>query len=154
MYKKILVCLDGTKMSERILPHAEQLALSSGSQVTLVRIVDFLVGTEVKNIKRSTACELFKNADEQAKAYLEEIAKSLTAKGIQTDYQILTTTPVGKTIVDYAKRNSYDLIALATHGYHGMDRLIIGSNAEYIIKHANIPVLLIRPEQKQGNSNT
>lgn len=147
MYKHILICLDGSLMAEQILPYAERLASGFNSQVTLLKIVDLLVGIDKKDSEGKTVFDLFKQADEEAKCYLEKIAKSMISRGIQTNCKILNTRPIGKTIVDYAHTNSVDLIALVTHGYSGMDRFIIGSNAEYILKKAKVPVLVIKPRE-------
>jgi len=50
----------------------------------------------------------------------------------------------GTTIVNYAKEHGADLVVIPSHGYHGVDRLVLGSTAERVLRHAECPVLILR----------
>lgn len=52
----------------------------------------------------------------------------------------------GKTIVDFAEKNGFDMIVMGTHGHTGWNRLMLGSIAEYVVRHAHLPVLTVKPE--------
>jgi nucleotide-binding universal stress UspA family protein len=56
---------------------------------------------------------------------------------------VLTGDP-GTTITDYANEQSADLIVIPSHGYHGINRIVLGSVAERVLRHANCPVLVTR----------
>ncbi|MDD5700772.1 MAG: universal stress protein [Dehalococcoidales bacterium] len=51
----------------------------------------------------------------------------------------------GPVIIEYYREHKVELIAIATHGRSGLGRAVSGSVADYVIKHSNIPILLIRP---------
>jgi len=56
----------------------------------------------------------------------------------------------GETIIDYARRHPIDLIVMATHGRSGLQRWVYGSVADKVLRGADLPVLLVRAQSKQG----
>ncbi|PPD59221.1 universal stress protein [Dehalogenimonas etheniformans] len=144
MYNKILVCLDGSKLAEQILPYVEAQAVAFKSNVELIQVVTFS-GKESQN-HPTTYLELLQMAEADARLYLECVADSLRKKGIKVGCVVLNTTPVGFSIVNYAQTvGSLDLIALATHGHGGLGILLMGSVADYVLQKAGLPLLVIKP---------
>jgi len=145
MFNKILVCLDGSKLTEQILPYVEAQAVAFNSTIELLQVV-LVSGKESPN-HPATYAELLQLAETNARQYLEHVAESLRKKGIKVCCVTLTTTPVGFAIVDYAQAaGSFDLIALATHGHGGLGKLIMGSVADYVLQKSGLPVLVIKPK--------
>jgi nucleotide-binding universal stress UspA family protein len=145
MFNKILVCLDGSKLAEQILPYAEAQAIAFNSSVELLQVV-MVSGKEPPN-HPATYEELLRLAEADARRYLENTAGLLKKKGIKVSCVTLVTTPVGFAIVDYAKTvGSFDLIALATHGHGGLGKLLIGSVADYVLQKSGLPILVIKPK--------
>jgi len=145
MFNKILVCLDGSKLAEQILPYVESQAACFNGEVTLIKVVS-LVSSEIQDYSGKAIFSRLDQAEQAAKDYLETVAGSLRSKGIQTNPIVLNTSPVGDTIVNYAQNQKYDLIAIATHGHGGLGRLLVGSVADYILQKSGLPVLVIRPK--------
>jgi nucleotide-binding universal stress UspA family protein len=150
MFNRILVCLDGSKLSEQILPYAEAQALRFGSKVTLLQIATLssagLAGAGSSPYVDQMIVEQMQLAEEEAKTYLQKTAEALKAKGLQVDAVVLRGTPAGEIIVDYASKNSIDLIAIATHGHSGLGRIVFGSVADYVLRRSNLPIMVIKPK--------
>jgi nucleotide-binding universal stress UspA family protein len=150
MFEKILVCLDGSKLAEQILPYVEAQALQFVSQVTLLQVVTVpstaIAGVGPVPSSGEIIAEQFKIAEKDAEAYLKNIAQSLEAKGIEVEAVTLQGAQVGEGIVDYANKNGVELIAIATHGRSGLGRAVFGSVADYVLRQSGIPIMIVRPK--------
>jgi nucleotide-binding universal stress UspA family protein len=82
--------------------------------------------------------------ESEAENYLKQIAGSLQQQGYDIEYSVVPGMS-GEVIVDYAIENDITLIAIGTHGHNIARRFFVGSTADYVIHHSNIPVLTIRP---------
>lgn len=151
MFERILVCLDGSKLSGQILPYAEEQALRFSSKVVLLQVVTLptigVAGTEASPATGAMIAEQLQLKKKEAMNYLESVARSLQAKKIQVEVIILEATPVGNAIVDYASNNKIDLIAIATHGRSGLGRAVLGSVADFVLRESGLPILVIRPRE-------
>jgi nucleotide-binding universal stress UspA family protein len=137
MFKKILVCLDGSSFSEQVLQHASEEATASSKKLVLLDVAN--IATTLPEPEQIAAEEA------KAKTYLNKKAKSLKEIGIDTECVVIFGDP-GRAIVDYAEKSDIDLIAIATHSRSGINRMIFGSVAEYVIRNSKLPILLIRPK--------
>ncbi len=152
MFTKILVCLDGSEIAEKIIPFATGEALAVGSKVILLRVVSVpgnltldIPGFPAVPWHSSSMPEQLKKEDNMAKAYLKQIAQPIREQGIQVRCKTLIGTP-GPTIVSYANENKIDLIAIASHGHSGLRKVLLGSVAEYIVRECGLPILMLRPK--------
>ncbi|HEV8310282.1 MAG TPA: universal stress protein [Methylomirabilota bacterium] len=132
---RVLVPLDGSRLSEAILPLAEALARDYEADVLLVRA-----------LRSRDSAEVAVRAQEEAEAYLEGIARGLRLRGLAgVAWKVWYDAP-DRAIVDAARFNGVDLIAMSTHGRGGLTRLLFGSVAESLVRKAPVPVLLVRGE--------
>jgi nucleotide-binding universal stress UspA family protein len=131
MYTKILVPLDGSPLSEKILPDAQLLARSFGATLELLHVID------TTDIAESDAYDI----EQDARRYLERIAASLT-DAPPTQCHVNPGNPAAG-IVDAAAADRQTLIAMATHGYSLLRRLLVGSFATKVVQVATNPVLLV-----------
>jgi nucleotide-binding universal stress UspA family protein len=153
MYKKILVCLDGSELAEQILPFAIEQAFHFNSKLVLFKTYSEpgFVGLAVPgfpSVRLETGGEekQLKKEEVESRQYLNTVAeKLLTQKGLKAECAAVMGV-AGETIVKYTADNNIELIALATHGRSGPGRVILGSVADHVIRHARVPILLIRPE--------
>jgi nucleotide-binding universal stress UspA family protein len=81
-----------------------------------------------------------------ARKYLADVEARLGAEGIRVKTEVAEHDRPPAAITDYALKNSIDLIVIATHGYTGLKKLMLGSVALSILHDSHIPVLLIRPD--------
>jgi nucleotide-binding universal stress UspA family protein len=149
MYRKILVPLDGSKLAECALPHVEELIKGcDGGEVILVSVTERVKGYRVfedpgQPLGHQLAPEAFGKKEKQAKTYLDRIAKTMKAKGINVSTEVLLWEPAGA-IVGHAKQAECDLIVMASHGRSGPSRWAHGSVADKVLRASCIPVLMIR----------
>lgn len=157
MFEKILVCLDGSDLSEQILPYAEEEALRFRGRAVLLHVVSEPVmvtpglpgaGATITRTPEGTAgmLEYMEKEQEKATTYLERIAGALQEKGVLTEV-VVTTGPPGDAIINYANNNGIGLIAIATHGRSGLGRAVFGSVADYVLRESGLPILVIRPKE-------
>jgi nucleotide-binding universal stress UspA family protein len=144
MYQKVLVPLDGSPLAECALPEVKHLA--KGGFVGEVFLVNVVETYSIAFAESIDASALFAAHRDAAQDYLERIMKQLISEGIRTKMELLEGSP-SQAIVSYAKKNSVNLIVIATHGHTGMARLMFGSVALRVLHDAHTPVLLIRPEE-------
>jgi nucleotide-binding universal stress UspA family protein len=153
MYEHLLVALDGSPAAERVLEHAEALAVAFHSQITLLRATvstEMVLAEEgagdasVGQIAPTLDPEPIIDAEaETAEAYLKEVADRLRAKGLDVSIE----HPGGvanAVIVERAAELNVSLILMTTHGRSGLGRAIFGSTADSVLRHASCPVLLVR----------
>jgi nucleotide-binding universal stress UspA family protein len=157
MYKKILVPLDGSKLAECVLPHVEDLATcSKGAEVTLVSVTERVTGyrvleeyTEplgerlVPGSEERLVPEAVGKQEKQAQKYLGKIAKTLEAKGIKVQTEVLLGKPAEE-ITIFATNEGCDLIVMASHGRSGPSRWAYGSVADKVFRANCAPLLMIR----------
>ncbi len=147
MYKKILVPLDGSDLSEAVLPHVVELAKCMNSDVVLLRVVTQptyeTVYGEVASVMHSPSEG--PSARAHAEGYLQRVAYDMFPPTVTVAYEV-SGGPVADTILDYAAGIHADLIAMSTHGRSGISRLVIGSVADEVVRRSHLPVLLVRPQ--------
>lgn len=148
MFQKILVCLDGSKLAEQIVPYAAEQAVQFGSSLVLFQVVS-LAGvpapTGIESVPVAVPDNMLKDAEAAARDYLDGLAPSLREKGLKVQCVTMVGHPA-ESIVSYAEENKFDLVALATHGRNGLKRLVFGSVADFVIRRSGIPILLIKPK--------
>jgi nucleotide-binding universal stress UspA family protein len=149
MYKKILVPIDGSASSLRGLDEAIKLAKESNAALCLVHavnesFVDMGFGPGV------ITPELIASLREGGATILNSAASKARERGLNPEIALLENlgTSVADLILKQAKSWSADLIVMGTHGRRGIRRLALGSDAEMVVREANVPVLLIRAGEK------
>lgn len=78
---------------------------------------------------------------QNARHFLDEYLARNRVEGVTTDVRI---GDPGMTISDYVTEHKIDLIVMPSHGYHGLRRILLGSVAERVLRHAECPVLVLR----------
>jgi nucleotide-binding universal stress UspA family protein len=151
MYKQVLVPLDGSELAECALPHVKTLIKEgSAGGVTILNVVkiDIPWADMYEGVYDSTFdIEAMKEPlFLKARQYLADVKSRLEAEGIAAKVDAVEAIRPAAAITDYAKNNGMNLIIMATHGYTGMKRILLGSVASAVLHESPIPVLLIRPE--------
>ena len=145
MYKRILVPVDGSATSNKALTAALRLAREAGGSVRVVHAFDdlaFLTGYDFDgSVLRAARAE----ADKLLSA-AQDVAASA---GVPVDSKLLETRGrrLGDAVADEARAWGADLVVVGTHGRRGVDRVLLGSGAEQVIRMAPVPVLAVRESQ-------
>lgn len=139
--RKILLTTDLSDEAERPYAAVAELARATGASVTLLHVVeDLAVAPHGAPLAPPIHSYDTGAALEEAKKVLAEHAQRFD--GVQVDYDAVAGSPVVNTIADYAKEHGYDLLAVSTHGRGGFRRMVMGSVAETLLRHAHLPVLV------------
>ncbi len=161
--KTILVPLDGSELAESVLPHVEALAKQRGAEpldVTLLRVCEpptppTYYGPDFSGVPLNWGQYVQQETDRDkqvAKEYLAGIEERLKDIGISVRSEVI----VGKAaddIVDYANKNPFNIIVIATHGRSGLSRWVYGSVAENLLRRVSSPILLVRPHKSDSAIN-
>jgi beta-1,2-mannobiose phosphorylase / 1,2-beta-oligomannan phosphorylase len=151
-YAHILVCLDGSLLSEQVLHGVEPLVEKFGSRVTLLQVIQptqvpTMDGTQRRTRNGNRRAAETAHATNQAHVdtlrYLATIRRRLQADGLEVDIECAEGA-ASEVILRRAFEMDVDLIAIATHGRTGLDRMLLGSVAEEVVRRAPCPVLLER----------
>jgi nucleotide-binding universal stress UspA family protein len=151
---RILVTLDYSALSEVVLEAAANLAKTIHGELLLFSVTPLLVVTDGYG-----QVYLPYDVDQDLidrRRYLEETAAKLRERGLTVTTRAEFGTP-NTLIVDVAREEDVDLIAMATHGSGGATRVLMGSMAAGVVQRATAPVLIVRPsevrEQESGMSS-
>ena len=145
MVTTILVPLDRSPFAEAALPSARWIASRTGARLHLFlahQPVPVLVGV-AEALASAPAADL--EAIERERSYLASAAELLARADRKPVLTNVGEGPAGAAIVEEAARIEADLIVMSTHGRGALGRFWLGSVADHVIRHVNIPVLLVRP---------
>ena len=146
MYSKVLVPLDGSKTAEKVLPLARCFARGLQVPVELLGVVDLAeMARHVTADQVSIIRTLVEDATRRFENYLEGVAKNFPTGSVRCTVQ---KGNAAEAIVESAATEKNTLIAIATHGRSGLDRWLLGSVAEKVLRGASNPVLLVRATEK------
>jgi nucleotide-binding universal stress UspA family protein len=147
MYKKCLVPLDGSELAECALNHVKTLVKEKSiGEVIILNVVKVDIPWAEINEKTLDLEALRKPLFAASRKYLSDVASRLASEGITVKTEAIEGNRPGETIIDYARENGVAMIVIATHGYSGFKKLLLGSVATRVLHDSAVPVLLIRPE--------
>jgi nucleotide-binding universal stress UspA family protein len=141
VYKKILVPTDGSKIAEAAVRHAVQLAKELHSKVYGLYVIDIsaFAGIPTEAIWESMRDLL----EEEGKKALAKIREAGEAEGVEVGGMMHEGIPA-EDIAKTAKDEAFDLIVMGTAGRTGLDRFLLGSVAEKVVKISPCPVMVVR----------
>ena len=141
MYGKILVPVDGSRTATLGLWEALKLAQDHGAQVRVIHVLDDLVAASAA----ASGDQLVEQLRSAGTSILNEAAAAARDAHVAVDTKLIEITGgrAGAYIVQEAQTWPADLIVCGTHGRHGIGRVVMGSDAEDILRHSPVPVLLV-----------
>ncbi|MDQ4079101.1 MAG: universal stress protein [Chloroflexota bacterium] len=145
--RQILIPLDGSAAAEQILLPALRFGRTMGATFRLLHIIDPSVPPGARALPsmgemRDDSTEARQTA---AEMYLQKAAQQLRDQGVQVETQIETHKRPAVAIMECAEQHNMDLIAMATHGRGGLQRLLLGSVSDKVLRGSDLPLLLYRP---------
>ncbi|MDA1062312.1 MAG: universal stress protein, partial [Chloroflexi bacterium] len=156
MYSKLLLTLDGSELARGAVAHAAELAGDSAAEVAILEVIDgpevlrMRMLTEAYEMAGSNPDELAQSAHftqkQAAERHLEAAAEVLRAAGVGTVTTMVREGLAANTILDTAAEIGAGAIVMATRGHSGLGREVVGSVAEYVLRHAGgAAVVLVGP---------
>jgi nucleotide-binding universal stress UspA family protein len=145
MYQRILVAVDGSRVSDQALDEALRLAKDQSAELRIVHVVDTVtlsVDTEFADI-----AEYQQKLHSAGQKVLKKAEEAVKRAGGKAETALLELQILGhrtaSAIIDEAQRWPADLIVVGTHGRRGISHLFVGSVAEGVVRLASRPVLLV-----------
>lgn len=150
MYDRILVPTDGSAEGEQAVAHAVELASEHGSTVHALYVINT---ASYAGLPMESSWE---GIDEMLRADAEDAVTAVERLARERNVPVQTAVVEGspsKQIVHYAEANDCDLVVMGTHGRGGIDRLLLGSVTEKVVRGSNVPVLTVRVSRKAEKSS-
>jgi nucleotide-binding universal stress UspA family protein len=138
MLKRIMVALDGSRLSEQTLPFASALARAFDAEIVLLRIVE----TPPSATGRPVDSFDWRMERTEAIAYLQNVKRRLSEEGIPVDLDV-TAGRAGEEILEMARARDVDLVVLGTHGVGGLTEFRMASTAHKVVFAADTSVLVV-----------
>jgi nucleotide-binding universal stress UspA family protein len=141
MYRNVLIPTDGSEAADRAVTRALELARTFDATVHALYVVEPLQTAEYD---AGSVYETLRAEGERATEAIAERAR-------EADLRVETTVEVGvphRTILEYTGEHGVDLIVMGTHGRTGLDRYLLGSVTEKVVRLSDVPVLTVRTPSK------
>ncbi|HMF49550.1 MAG TPA: universal stress protein [Candidatus Saccharimonadales bacterium] len=146
MYSKILVPLDGSKAAEKVLPYARHLAGKFNTAVELLAVIDIAeMASHMAAEKTRHLDTLIEDGVRSSEAYLRKVANSFSGAGIKCTVEKGRAEDV---IIERGTADPGTLITMATHGRSGLNRFLLGSIAEKVLRGTANPLLIVRATEE------
>jgi len=140
LYNRILVPTDGSREGRRAIGHAIDLAEAHGATVTTLYVINTVSynGVPMESSWQSVSTLLTSDAQ----AALDEVVDIGAERGVTVETEIIEGSP-SREIMQAAETHDCDLIVMGTHGRGGLNRLLLGSVTEKVVRDARVPVLTV-----------
>jgi nucleotide-binding universal stress UspA family protein len=140
-YEKILIATDGSEYTKNAVDYGIDIAKSTGAKLFAIYVVDTAAFASIPmDAAWESMYELLKQEGDLAIKYVTERAK---AEGLEVEGNLIEGHPADE-IIRYSEKNSISLIVMGTLGKSGLDRFLLGSVAEKVVRNSKIPVLVVR----------
>ena len=149
MYTRIVVPLDGSDLAETALDTATTFAKTFDASIHVIQVIDTQsmeqMSGSAMGFNYSMLANVFESETEDAHAYISSLVSRLEGEGhtVTSDVRV---GPIARTILSQLRDG--DIVVMASHGRTGIRRWVLGSVAEEITRHAEVPVLLVKQPHK------
>ena len=145
-YETLIVCLDGSRGAESILPIAQRWAKLLGLTMWIVQVV---VDTSAHRD------EAFTHKAVEESGYVHRVARKFSSAEFETEFEVLHEDAhhPARALVRFAEGLPRPIIAMTTHGHTGLRGLVAGDVTMNVVRHATCPVLVVRPHDSAGNEH-
>lgn len=145
--RRIVVPLDGSDLAEGELDHARTLAGMYDAELHLVRVVAYPVEIASPYLPHTVQMNqhLVDEARDAASDYLEARAAGLRDTGLEVETHVVVDAQPGHAIAELVESVEADLVIMSTHGRGGLQRALLGSTTDKVIRGVKVPVLVRRP---------
>jgi nucleotide-binding universal stress UspA family protein len=148
MYDEILLPSDGSPAADAALDHALDIAATSDARLHVLYVVDQSAIDGLVSESELVAVALENEGTET----VEAIEKAAADRDLDVVTNVVTGRPA-RTILDYVADNGIDLVVMGTHGRRGLDRYLLGSVTERVVRGSDVSVLVVRQADAAADSD-
>jgi len=146
MFNNILVPTDGSKLSQKAVQAAIQLAMMNGASLVALHVYPKFSGGPygtfgpAKDVLAEAHAQHYESEAEKLFAAIRTLAN---AAGVGLDCALVESDDIYRQIIAVAKRKKCDLICMASHGRRGLSAVLLGSETHKVLTHSSVPVLVV-----------
>lgn len=149
LFRNIVIATDGSENSRKAISCGINIAKLGGATVYAIHVVDMSsIASDIWTAGKEIVYELMVN---DGKRILSEARKITEDSGVEVKDVLLYGHP-SEEIIKFAENNDIDLIVMGTLGATGLEKFLMGSVAEKVVRFSKVPVMVVRSE-KSENSN-
>lgn len=144
LYEKILIATDGSEYTKNAVDYGIDLAKNTGAKLLTIFVVDTAAFASIPmDAAWESMYELLRQEGDAAIKYVIDKAK---AEGVEAEGNLIEGHPADE-IIKYSEKNSVSVIIMGTLGKSGLDRFLLGSVAEKVVRNSKIPVLVVHAKK-------
>ncbi|WP_231188713.1 universal stress protein [Haladaptatus sp. DYF46] len=148
MYDRILLPVDGSEGAKTAIEQAITHAQTYDAELHVLHVIDqSAVELTTPSIEGISTDVVYEQLNEQGQALVNEVTEETNEAGVTTTTEIVEYGSPYEEIQSYAAEQDIDLIVIGTHGRSGLDRQLLGSVAEKVIRTAEVPVLAVQLDE-------
>ena len=138
---KVLVAIDGSELGNMVIKRSGQFAKVTDCDLTVLNVVEPLPGSYAE--MPGAIADFIRRKKEEAEEIVAKAQKTLKHYGVACKTQI-GVGPVASEIVEVAEQGNFDVIFVGSRGFGGIKRMLLGSVADDVIRHAHCSVTVVR----------
>ncbi len=152
--RKVLVPTDFSGCANYALPYAAAIARAAGAKIMCVHVVEPIVPAVGYTglAEPMPIADISEQLEDSAERELPELAECEEFNGLDVE-ELIVHGDAAAEIVRVAGEHKVDLIVVSSHGRTGLGRIIFGSTAEAVVRHASCPVLVVKPPPQEEESD-
>lgn len=147
MFKRIMLATDGSKLSQKAVKSAIEMALKFNAELIAVKVIPRYVQAYFEGSFTVTDLDV-KSIEAQWAAGAQEVLDKITincaTKGVAIETMVIKSDDISDGLVKAANKWKVDLIVMSSHGRKGIKRLLLGSETQNVLTHSSVPVLVLR----------
>jgi nucleotide-binding universal stress UspA family protein len=148
MYQHILIATDGSELASKAVDHGMALAKVLNIPVTAVTVTEpwsvLELGRAARQGNQNPIVQFEDIATAAAASILDKVRQIANSEGVACDVVHIQDQHPAEGIIAAAKDKGCDLIVMASHGRRGLDRVLLGSQANEVLTHSKVPALIVR----------
>jgi nucleotide-binding universal stress UspA family protein len=141
--KSILFPTDFSEGSAQALQYAVDMSKRYGAKLYVIHVIYDIAKATGWYVPHVSMDEMYKDIQEGAKKELERFGVEELAGVKNVERRVITGVP-HEEIINFVSANKIDLVIMGTHGRKGIDKILFGSTAAQVVRHAPCPVLTVR----------
>jgi len=148
--RRILLPTDFSGCANYALPYAAAIARAAGATVICVNVVEPIVPAVgyTGMAEAMPIAEMSEQMEDSAERELPDVMRCEDLRGLKVE-EVIGHGDAAAEIVRVADEQKVDLIVISSHGRTGLGRIIFGSTAEAVVRHARCPVLVVKPPPEE-----
>ena len=147
MYQRILIATDGSDLSNKAVQNAIELATLCKAELVALKVVPRYPQSYFEGgiaLQPEEVARVEKQWADEGQAVVDLAQKMASEKGVSAKSLTIQSDVVSDAILATAQKEKCDLIVMASHGRKGITRLLLGSETQHVLTHANVPVLILK----------